>query len=80
MFLLIVGLILFLGIHSISILALETRNRFAAKSELGWKAVYSVIALIGLLLIIKGYAHARLHPTYLYVVSADVNSQIFAAE
>ena len=36
---LILGLVLFLGIHSISIVALPLRDRLAAKSELGWKVL-----------------------------------------
>lgn len=66
MTLLIFGLLLFLGIHSISIFALDKRNQLAAKSPLGWKAVYSVISLVGLIFIVQGYAEARLTPTFLY--------------
>jgi len=64
---LIAGLVLFLGIHSVSIFAEGFRNRMAAKSEIGWKLAYSVIAIAGVVLISKGYAEARLDPTYLYV-------------
>lgn len=64
---LLIGLILFFGIHSISIVALPLRNALAAKSELGWKLVYSVIALIGIVLIARGYAELRGNPTLLYV-------------
>lgn len=63
---LILGLLLFLGIHSISIVAEPLRDRFAAKSELGWKALYALISLAGILLIVKGYAQARLSPTLIY--------------
>ena len=54
MMLLIAGLVVFLGIHSISIFALPLRNRLAAKSKYGWKAVYSLVAVLGLLMVIKG--------------------------
>lgn len=64
---LILGLVLFFGFHSMSILALPLRDRIAAKSELGWKLAYSVVSLIGLILISKGYAELRLTPTVLYV-------------
>jgi len=64
---LIVGLVLFLGIHSISIVALSLRNNLAAKSELGWKLFYSLVSLIGIILIVKGYAELRQTPTLLYV-------------
>ncbi|WP_028863089.1 NnrU family protein [Psychromonas aquimarina] len=64
---LLMGLFLFLGTHSISIFAQPLRDRFAAKSELGWKAVYSLLSLAGMVLIIKGYSEARLNPTLIYV-------------
>lgn len=67
MTLLIIGLALFLGVHSISIFAEGFRNRMAAKSELGWMAVYGLVSLVGIVLIAKGYAAARLEPTLLYV-------------
>jgi uncharacterized membrane protein len=67
MTLLIFGLLLFLGIHSISIFALDKRDQLAAKSPLGWKAVYSVISIVGLILIVQGYAAARLNPTFVYI-------------
>ena len=61
------GLVLFLGIHSISIVALPLRDKLAAKSELGWKLFYSAVSLVGLVLIAGGYAQLRLAPTILYV-------------
>jgi len=67
MALLIIGLLLFLGMHSISIFALDFRNRQIEKNHLAWKAGYSIIALIGFFLIVQGYAQAKLEPTLLYV-------------
>ncbi|MDN3680862.1 NnrU family protein [Vibrio tapetis subsp. quintayensis] len=64
---LIAGLLLFLGIHSISIVAEDTRNRMVAKSEMGWKAIYSLISIAGVVLIANGYATLRLEPVVLYV-------------
>lgn len=65
---LIGGLILFLGIHSISIVSPTGRDALAAKfSELAWKIIYGLISAIGLYLIIKGYAAARLDPTLVWV-------------
>jgi len=63
---LVIGLLLFLGIHSISIVAEDFRDRMAARSEIGWKAVYSIVAIVGAVLIVRGYADARLDPTVLY--------------
>ena len=64
---LLLGLGLFFGIHSVSIIAAPLRDRLAAQSALGWRAVYSVIALVGLVLMVRGYADLRLAPTVLYV-------------
>ena len=62
----LLGIVLFFGIHSISIVALPLRDKLAAKSELGWKAVYAIISLIGIVFIAKGYAELRQTPTLLY--------------
>ena len=67
---LIIGLIIFLGIHSISIVAPDFRNSMAAKSELGWKGIYALISLVGIILIVLGYAEARMHPSLLYSTPA----------
>jgi uncharacterized membrane protein len=67
MFSLITGLFLFLGIHSISIIAEDFRNTMAAKSENGWKIIYSLISVVGIVLIANGYAALRLEPVLLYV-------------
>jgi uncharacterized membrane protein len=63
---LIVGLVLFFGMHSVSIVALPLRDRLAAKSELGWKALYAAVSLIGIVLVARGYAELRQTPTLLY--------------
>lgn len=67
---LVIGLVLFLGMHSMSIFANDFRNRIANSSELGWKAVYGIVSIIGLVLIARGYAEARLTPTLLYAPPA----------
>lgn len=63
---LILGLVLFLGMHSISIVAEPLRNSLAAKSELGWKAIYGIVSLVGIVLIARGYADARMTSAILY--------------
>lgn len=64
---LVLGLILFLGIHSVSIVAPLWRDRVAARIGNGtWRAIYSIVSLVGLVLMIRGYALARLHPVQLY--------------
>lgn len=64
---LLIGLALFLGVHSTSIFATSWRDSMATKSPGGWKIVYSVVSLIGLVLIVRGYAESREAPTVLYV-------------
>ncbi len=67
MILLVLGLVLFLGIHSISIVNEPFRNQAAKRlGEMPWKAVYSSIAAIGLLALIVGYGQARLDPVVIY--------------
>lgn len=65
---LVAGLIVFLGIHSISIFAQGARDAMLSKLGEGpWKGVYSIVSIIGLVLIVNGYAAARMEPTVLYV-------------
>ena len=73
MLLLICGLVLFFAPHSISIVSHSTRNAIARKlGEGAYKGIYSLISLAGLLLIIKGYAVARLDPLILYIPPAPL--------
>ncbi len=62
----LIGIGLFFGIHSMSIVALPLRDKLAAKSEIGWKVLYSIISLVGIVLIAKGYADLRQSPVHLY--------------
>ncbi|MCG8325349.1 MAG: NnrU family protein [Thiotrichales bacterium] len=66
----IAGLVLFFGMHSMSIIALPLRDRFAAKSEIGWKVLYGSVSLVGIILISKGYADLRQAPAFLYISPA----------
>lgn len=64
---LIAGLLVFLGVHSIRIFAPGVRDRMvAARGENAWKGIYSLVALVGLLLIIWGYGQARPDAAFLY--------------
>jgi uncharacterized membrane protein len=68
---LVVGLVLFLAVHSIAIVNAAWRDRMAARlGEWTWKAVYGLIAVLGLALIIRGYGEARLNPVVLYTSPA----------
>lgn len=63
MFIMIIGLVLFLGTHSVRIIADDWRtHQINQRGENLWKAVYSVIALAGFVMIVHGYAEARLNP------------------
>ncbi len=67
MTLLVLGLVLFLGIHSLSIVSHSTRDRLAARLGVtAFKLGYSAVALAGFVLLIVGYGEARLNPTVLY--------------
>jgi len=64
---LVVGLVIFLGVHSTAIFAPVWRERTMARiGAAPWKVVYALASLIGLLLIVGGYAQARLDPVLLY--------------
>ena len=68
---LIVGLILFLGVHSLSIVNEPLRNRLnASMGEGAFKGLYSVVSLVGLVLIVWGYGAARMDPTLIYMPPA----------
>lgn len=64
---LILGLVLFFGVHSIAILSVATRDRWAAALGLNtWRLVYSLVSLAGFVLLVMGYAEARQTPVLLY--------------
>jgi uncharacterized membrane protein len=67
MTLLILGLVIFLGVHSTRIVAEGWRTQMRARlGEGGWKGVYSLLSLVGLVLIVYGYGQARMDPTVLW--------------
>ena len=73
MSMLLVGLVLFLGAHSVSIVAPAWRDTMAARMGAGgWKALYSAVSLAGFALLLKGYALARLEPTLVWVPPAGL--------
>ena len=68
MSLLIIGLVIFLGIHSVTIVAPAWRDaQVARRGESAWKGIYGVISLLGFGLIIYGYGVARQSPVFLYM-------------
>ncbi len=67
MSLLIIGLVLFLGIHSVSVFAPAWRDRqVAQRGEGAWKGVYTLVSLLGFALLVYGYGVARQAPVLLY--------------
>ena len=67
MLVLILGLVVFLGIHSTRIFADDWRSaRIAGLGERRWKLLYTVASLVGLALIVWGYGMARTEPVVLW--------------
>lgn len=65
---LILGLLIFLGMHSLRIFANDWRNRQIARlGEKRWKGLFAVISIIGFVLICWGFGLARQYPVLLYV-------------
>ncbi len=57
---LILGLIIFLGAHSVRIFADDWRTRTIARmGPNAWKAVYSLISIAGFVLLVWGFGQAR---------------------
>ena len=64
---LVIGLLLFLGAHSVRIFAEGWRSRTIARLGAGtWKGLYSVVSLIGFGLIVWGFGLARQQPVVLW--------------
>lgn len=60
MTLLIAGLVVFLGVHSVRIFADGWRSRTIARIGLNpWKGIYALVSLAGFVLIVHGYGEAR---------------------
>lgn len=69
MLMLILGLVLFLGVHSVSIVSAHGRNRLVQQmGEGAWKGLYSLFSLAGFVLIVIGYGAAREAPVLLYTL------------
>lgn len=67
MAILILGLVIFLGAHSIGLFAHGWRDHMVNRlGEPTWKIAFSVVSLIGLVLIIWGYGAARVEPIWLW--------------
>lgn len=77
MYVLVLGLIVFLGIHSLRIFAPGWRDgRVAAMGEGPWKGVYSLVAIAGFVLIVWGYGMARPDAPFFYEPPAWVKHAV----
>jgi uncharacterized membrane protein len=65
---LILGLVIFLGVHSVRIVADDWRTRTRARmGEMPYKGLYSVLSLLGFALIVWGFGVARDAPSVLWM-------------
>ena len=63
MTILLLGLVVFLGIHSARVFAEGPRQAFIARrGENAWKGLYTLVSLAGFVLIVWGYGLARQQP------------------
>jgi len=70
---LIAGLLLFLGIHSVRIFAEAWRTRQLARlGEARWKGLYSLISALGLGLIVWGVGLSRADPVMVWAPAAGM--------
>lgn len=68
MTLLILGLLIFLGVHSVSFLAPAWREQTLARlGRPAWQGLYSLVSLVGFVLLIWGYGLARTQAVPVYV-------------
>ena len=64
---LVIGLVIFLGLHSARVVAEGPRRAFIAqRGETAWKALYGVVSLVGFALVVWGYGQARQQPVVLW--------------
>ena len=68
MSLFVFGLVLFLGVHSVRIVADSWRQRTLSRIGAGaWRAGYALIALTGFVLLVMGWDQVRMAPQILWV-------------
>ena len=64
---LVIGLLLFLGVHSIAIVAPGWRDAMVVRlGDLTWKALFTFASVIGFILLVHGYGLSRSDPQVLY--------------
>lgn len=71
---LILGLLLFLGVHSVRIVADDWRSaQLKQRGETVWKLAYTALSLLGFGLIVWGYGLARQNPQVLWASPKGMN-------
>jgi uncharacterized membrane protein len=71
---LLLGLVLFLGVHSTRIVAEGWRTATIAKmGENKWKGLYTLVSLVGFALIVWGYGLARQNPVVVWSPPRGMN-------
>jgi len=65
---LVLGLVLFLGVHSVRVFAEPSRTRLRAQlGDNGYKGLYSLMSIAGFVLVIWGYGQAKQQPVLLWI-------------
>ncbi|MFK8083184.1 MAG: NnrU family protein [Granulosicoccus sp.] len=73
MLLLIIGLVLFLGVHFARVFFPQRRESFIRdRGELAYKIFYSVLSIIGFGLLIVGYSQTRVTPQHIWFPPAGM--------
>lgn len=68
MAILVLGLVLFLGMHSTRMLYPAWRDRVVRRhGETAWKGLYGAVSAVGLVVLVWGFAQARTEAVVLYV-------------
>ena len=70
---LVLGLLLFLGVHSVRIVAPGWRDAQIARfGPHVWKGLYALVSLVGFVLLVWGYGQARRAPVVLWTWPVDL--------
>jgi uncharacterized membrane protein len=71
---LILGLLIFLGVHSVRIVADDWRTaQLKQRGEAAWKLAYTALSILGFGLIVWGYGLARQSPQVLWATPKGMN-------
>ena len=76
--LLVLGLLVFLGVHSLRIFSESRRAHYlAVLGEKKFKGLYSLLSLLGFLILIAGFSQARLTPEWIWMPPAAARHAMF---